>query len=43
MLGLAIAQVGQGLVFDPGAFAMPRQIQCRTCRQSFALVEEPPT
>jgi hypothetical protein len=32
VVGRAIAQLEQGLVFDIGPRVMPRQIQCRNCR-----------
>lgn len=32
VVGRPIAQLEQGLVFDPGPRAMPRIIQCRFCR-----------
>ena len=37
VLGLAIAQIGQGLVFDSGGYAMPKVIQCRRCRRQYEL------
>ncbi len=40
VLGAAIAQVGQGLVFDTGSFAMPAVIQCRHCRRKYEIVEK---
>ena len=35
--GLALAQVGDGVVFEPGVRAMPKIIRCRECRRDFAL------
>jgi hypothetical protein len=35
VLGLAMAQIGMGIVFDVGKFAMPKIIQCRKCRRQF--------
>ena len=37
VVGMAIAQVGQGLVFDRGTYHMPHVIQCRTCRKVMEL------
>ncbi len=31
--GLAIAQVGSGLVFDRGKYAVPKVIECPHCRR----------
>ena len=31
VVGRPIAQVGIGLIFDPGTHAIPKTIQCRTC------------
>lgn len=31
VLGCAIAQLGSGIVFDPGDHAMPAQIECPSC------------
>ena len=31
ILGTAIAQVGDGIIFDPGPHAMPAVIECRKC------------
>lgn len=36
VVGLPIAQIGQGIVFDTGG-AMPARIQCRGCRAAFEL------
>lgn len=33
--GLAVAQIGQGLVFDIGGYAVPLIIQCRKCRRTY--------
>jgi hypothetical protein len=35
VVGRAIAQSQQGLIFDPGEYAMPERIQCRYCRKQF--------
>jgi hypothetical protein len=35
VLGLPIAQIGSGLVFDLGDHAMPRVIECRRCRHRY--------
>ena len=35
VVGIASAQVGQGLVFDTGEYATPKRIQCRNCRKIF--------
>ena len=35
VLGLPIAQIGAGIVFDTGKHAMPAVIQCRHCRRCF--------
>ena len=37
VVGLAIAQVDSGLVFDVGPMDTPRVIQCRHCRRRFEL------
>ena len=36
-LGVAIAQVGAGIVFDTEKYAMPARIRCRACRRIFEL------
>lgn len=33
--GVALAQVGPGLVFDGGPRAIPAEIECRSCRRRF--------
>ena len=35
VLGVPLAQVGEGIVFDPGHRAIPKAIQCRFCRKRF--------
>lgn len=37
VLGLPLAQLGHGVVFDTGRHAMPRVIRCRNCRRTFEL------
>jgi hypothetical protein len=37
VLGLPMAQIGQGIVFDIGDHAMPKRIECRKCRRRFEL------
>ena len=37
VVGVAIAQIGQGLIFDPGDHAAPRTVQCRKCRRNYEL------
>jgi len=37
VMGLPMAQIGNGIVFDLGGHAMPRLIQCRKCRRKFEL------
>jgi hypothetical protein len=39
ILGLPIAQIGAGIVFDVGKNAMPVRIQCRSCRRIFGREE----
>ena len=39
ILGVALAQLHQGLVFDTGDHAMPKAIQCRHCRLVFETGE----
>ena len=39
VLGLARAQIGQGVVFDIGKRAVPKIIQCRKCRRRFESVD----
>jgi hypothetical protein len=39
ILGLAMAQIEMGIVFDIGIHAMPRLIQCRKCRKQYELDE----
>lgn len=38
VVGIPVAQVEEGLVFDPGPHAVPKLIQCRKCRSSLELV-----
>jgi hypothetical protein len=35
IMGLAMAQIDTGIVFDIGKHAMPRIIQCRKCRKRY--------
>jgi hypothetical protein len=35
VVGIAIAQLHQGLVFDVGEHAIPRAIQCRRCHHRY--------
>lgn len=35
VLGIPLAQAEQGIVFDPGRYAMPNKIQCPTCGRIF--------
>lgn len=35
IVGLAIAQIGAGLVFEPGSKLIPKTIQCRFCRRRY--------
>ena len=35
VLGLPLAQIESGIVFDIGRHAMPAVIQCRTCRRRY--------
>lgn len=37
IMGLPMAQIGMGIVFDIGGHAMPKIIQCRKCRRQFEL------
>jgi hypothetical protein len=37
VVGLPVAQIDGGIVFDPGKHAMPRKIQCRRCRRTFEV------
>ena len=39
VIGVPIAQIGQGLVFDVGPHAVPRRIECRSCRHEFEIEE----
>lgn len=39
VVGQPIAQIGDGLVFDPGPRATPKKIRCRRCRKVLSLVE----
>lgn len=40
--GKTIAQIGAGLVFDPGKRALPKLIKCPHCRNTFVLDVERP-
>lgn len=35
VVGLPIAQIDQGIVFDPGERGLPKVIQCRRCRKTY--------
>ena len=37
VIGLAIAQVNDGIVFDGSHHALPNKIQCRFCRKRFEV------
>ena len=37
VVGVVLAQLDMGLVFDPGPHAIPRVIQCRHCRRRFEM------
>jgi hypothetical protein len=37
VLGIPMAQIGQGIVFDIGDYAMPKIIECRKCRRRYQL------
>lgn len=37
VVGVALAQIGAGLVFDTSNHAMPRVIRCRKCRRTYEL------
>lgn len=37
VLGIPMAQLHSGIVFDIGRHAMPRVIECRRCRHRFEL------
>jgi len=37
VVGVAIAQIEAGVVFDPGPNAMPYEVQCTTCGHRFQL------
>jgi predicted RNA-binding Zn-ribbon protein involved in translation (DUF1610 family) len=39
VVGLVIAQIGSGLVFDVGPCATPKIIKCRKCRRVTELCE----
>ena len=39
VLGLPVAQVQAGIVFDNGIFALPDTIQCRRCRRRYTSRE----
>jgi hypothetical protein len=42
VLGRAVAQLaGGGLVFEPGAFGIPKVVKCPHCRRSFTTDAEP--
>ena len=36
VLGIVIADLGHGLVFDVGPHALPDEVQCRRCRRRYA-------
>ena len=38
VVGRAIAQTVDGVVFDPGEYAVPAEIECRGCRKRFGSV-----
>jgi hypothetical protein len=40
VVGLPMAQVNQGIIFDFGKHAVPKVIQCRKCRRRFESVKE---
>jgi hypothetical protein len=40
VVGHPLAQVGGGIVFDPGRYAIPQEIQCRVCRRRFTTDKE---
>jgi hypothetical protein len=35
--GTPLAQIGAGLVFEPGPRQIPKKIQCRFCRKKFEM------
>ena len=35
-VGTPMAQIGAGIVFNPGEHAMPAKIQCPYCRRKFS-------
>lgn len=37
VVGVPLAEMSGGIVFDIGACAMPREIRCRKCRRHFVL------
>lgn len=37
VLGTVIAQLGPGLIFDPGPRALPSSVRCPSCHHSFEL------
>jgi hypothetical protein len=37
VVGITLAQLDDGLVFDPGPRAVPKVIQCRNCRRVLEL------
>ena len=37
VVGVALAQINSGLVFDSDEHAMPAVIECRKCRHSYEL------
>lgn len=39
VVGIPIAQLHQGLVFDSGVYWMPSKIQCRHCRRILSTEE----
>ncbi len=40
VVGLPIAQVAGGIVFDIGRNALPKKIMCRKCRRTFEKAEK---
>lgn len=37
VVGIALAQIETGIVFDLGPYALPKTIQCRKCRHHYYL------
>ncbi len=40
VLGLPMAQIHGGIVFDIGDYAMPSVVQCRACRRVFEAANQ---